>query len=109
MWATPTEVELSLTHSGLTGQTEISWTTPTDAGGAMTVVYDTLRSTDPADFQSAAICLESDDLDRTALDAETPTPGATFYFLVRAENDCPGRGTLGFDSTGAERVGRNCP
>ena len=65
----------------------------------------------PADFVTAAVCLESDDgADTSAQDTAEPSPGFVLHYLVRAGNACPvGEGTLGFDSVGGERVGRACP
>ena len=34
---------------------------------------------------------------------------AWLFYLVRTENDCPGDGTLGVDSAGTPRTGRQCP
>ncbi len=108
IWSRPGEVSLSLTHDGITGQTDISWAAPAETGGIAALFYDTLRADDPADF-TVATCLETDDADTLAADTATPAAGAAFYYLVRAENGCPGGGTLGAGSNGIERAGAACP
>jgi hypothetical protein len=91
-------------------KTTLSWAPPSSLG-ALTVVYDTLRSTSASDFVGAATCVESNDgSNTTAQDAANPAVGRVAYYLTRGENACPnGAGTLGFASSGAERTGRNCP
>ena len=74
----------------------------------MTLVYDLLRSADPSNFQTSVDCVESDEEDTTASLGE-PAPDTVDHYLVRAENACPGVGSLGTDSTGAERPGTACP
>ena len=104
--ATPAEVAsfdlwgADLLHMG--------WSGP--AGGGLR--YDTLRTINPADFVSGAVCVASDVSDTTASDSEVPPPGGVFYYLVRAENACPaalGIGPLGFRSNGQPIQGRTCP
>jgi hypothetical protein len=89
--------------------TTLVWTEP-EASGCAGPRYDTLRSSDPADFVTAPFCVESDDgLDTSAEDGETPGPGEAYFYLVRAENDCPvGEGPLG-EGSGGERSGAACP
>ncbi len=55
-------------------------------------------------------CVETDDgSDTAAQDLDLPAAGSIFYYLPRAENDCPvGEGPLGSDSAGALRSGRSC-
>ena len=88
----------------------VDW--PAQAVGGFTTAmrYDVLRSEDPANF-STAVCIESDNsIDTMALDAQDPPVGALYFYLVRAEDDCPdGQGSLGSDSTGTPRFGRDCP
>ena len=106
IWATPGEVpDLVLENASA-----LSWSAPPEPGGDAPV-YDTLRSSDPSDFQIGAACVEPDDgTDLTATDTDEPATGAVFHYLVRAENDCPnGEGTLGQDSDGIERLGIACP
>jgi len=109
VWAQPGEVLLSFSHSSGTGETGIDWNESAEPGGNLANVYDTLRSTDPADFLTPAICLESDDSDTSATDSGMPASLALFAYLVRAENGCPGPGTPGEDSSGVERAGVICP
>jgi len=88
----------------------LSWTAPPHQG-AVTVVYDVLRSAIAADFTSATTCVESDDgSDTQAMDTASPTAGTVFLYLSRAQNGCPvGEGSLGQTSAGASRFGRGCP
>jgi hypothetical protein len=90
---------------------EISWSAIPDPGGVQPVVYDTLRSTVASDFMTSAICLEDDDgADTVAPDTDSPAASTSFYYLVRAENDCPADpGYLGADSEGVPRQGFICP
>jgi len=57
--------------------------------------------------------VESDDVGNTfAVDSVISAAGSVLYYLVRAENGCPGAlgvGPLGADSTGQTRSGRTCP
>lgn len=108
VWAQPGQVGLTLSHDGTIGETEITWAAA-DPGGAIAPIYDTLRSDDASDFVTAAVCVESDDGDTMTIDTNAPAPGGVFNYLVRAENDCPGAGSLGRDSDGAERPGAACP
>jgi hypothetical protein len=108
IWATPGAVEdlrLGATSDSL------EWAPPADPGGvAGSLLYDTLRSGDPADFGAAATCLETDDgSDTEATDPEVPTAGSVFYYLVRAENACPaGSGLLGSGEDANPRSARSC-
>ena len=67
----------------------------------------------PFDFETAALCLESDDgADLSSEDwAGNPLEGAAVYYLVRAENVCPldGTGPVGWDSRHRPRPSRACP
>ena len=101
---------LALSHDPLTGATTLSWIEPLDAGGALSaLVYDTLRSSDPSDFQAGAFCLESDDgSDTNATELESPAVGQTFFYLTGGENAC-GRGPYGTRPGDVERTVRSCP
>jgi len=83
---------------------DLSWTQPVDTGGAP-LLFDVVRSTNPADF-SAAICIASDSSATLASDA-TPV-SAPFYYLVRSDGSCGG-GNLGTDSDETRRVATSCP
>jgi len=112
VWATPGEVQnLILSKSANPTESVLSWDAAQDPGGT-TLAYDTLRSA-AADFVSAAVCVESGDgADLTSTDDSIPPPGAAYFFLVRAVNDCPGlqrAGSLGAATDGTPRVGRSCP
>ena len=93
-----------------TSATALAWDAPTSAGGSG-VRYDVLRAIGPSDFVTSTVCLESDDgTDRLATEAATPAIGSAFFYLARAENDCPsGQGPLGSASNGTPRAGRACP
>ena len=111
IWAAPTPARsLTLQLDVPGGMANLAWSPPS-APGATTVRYDLLRSTDPAGFATAALCLESDDVaDTAASDSDSPSAGGLYYYLVRVENGCPGApGSLGHDSDGSPRTGVNCP
>jgi hypothetical protein len=102
---------LALIHSKPTGVTTLLWLAPTSPGGDP--FYDTIRSSSPADFTTAAVCVEQDGGGNTvSSDATSPGLGEAFYYLIRAENLCPGSagiGTLGTNSAGVPRAARTCP
>ncbi len=101
--------ELTLQHDPASGLTTLTWR-PLPYRTDMPMVYDTLRSPDPDNFNIAATCVESaDGSDRIATDPDIPTTGSAFYYLIRGSHDCPGgEGGLGQRSDGGERVGRVC-
>ena len=105
-WATPGEV-VNLLIDATTDT--ITWDPPVDPGGNA-IVYDVIRSGDPADFVSNADCIESGDgSDTQAVDSEPLLSGA-FCYLVRALNGCPaGEGSLGDNSAGDPRTAAACP
>jgi hypothetical protein len=106
-WLEPSPVTSLALANGLV--TSLRWEEPEDPG-AVTVWYDALRSPVASDFHTPATCLESDDTDLSAEDTDTPDMGAIFCYLIRVANDCPqSDGTLGDDSDGNERTGRECP
>ena len=106
VWATPGEALDLVFVDDLT----LSWNVPSTPGG-LSLVYDTLRSTDASDFVTGSDCLEQDDgSDTEALDADAPVSGGVFYYLIRAENACPfGLGSMGASSDDSPRTGRSCP
>ena len=107
-WRKPTEAR-ALLLAGPPAAAVLTWLEPQDPG-ALVVIYDVLRSPSPQDFHAPALCLESDETDLTAEDGELPAAGAAFFYLIRAQNFCPGEpGSLGTDSAGVERTGRDCP
>jgi hypothetical protein len=100
---------LTLVHDGVSGQTTLTWTAPAVLGSTQ-VRYDTLRSTDPADFLLQGLCLETDSSATTRIEIENPLPGEGFYYLVRSENDCPSEGgNPGSGSNGYPRSLPECP
>jgi hypothetical protein len=110
VWSRPSELgPLTVFHDRFSGLTELSWP-PALEPGALSVVYDTLRSEMPFDFM-AAHCVESDDgLDTEAADGDWLPEGMIYYYLVRAQNSCPdGEGPLGVDWRFRPREGRPCP
>jgi len=107
VWLTPGEVlNVAVRADGVT----LEWTAPADAGGSI-LSYDTLRSRVADDFVGG-FCVESDDGAGTvATDSSMLSLGEVFYYLVRAENSCPGAqgiGPLGDASDGTPRTGRTC-
>jgi len=105
-WSAPSEVR-RLTLQDARPAT-FAWAPPAEAGGTR-VLYDLLRSRDPAGF-AGAVCLESDGLDTAAVDSDLPGAGSLFFYLVGAENDCgPAGRNLGSDSAGAPRTAPDCP
>jgi len=107
VWTVPGEVVgVMLSHSGgVGGTTTLDWPAPTPFGGhPSVVVYDVIRSSNPADFGVSAVCMETDDgPNTTATHGTDPAPGAVVYFLIRAEDPC-GMGSIG-DSA---RTARTC-
>ncbi len=109
VWGTPTDTR-DLTLDG-PAPASLTWEAPATPG-AQVLRYDTLRSTASADFGAAAVCVESNGADLASTDAGMPPAGSLFYYLVRAENACPGAagiGPLRVDSSGVAHPGRSCP
>jgi hypothetical protein len=107
-WQPPGLVMLSVAYDGTAGATTFTWDPPVPPGGTQ-VLYDLLESSLPGDFGSAS-CLQSDVASTDFEDASTlPASGVRFY-LVRAQNDCPGTstGSIGSSSDGMPRTGRDC-
>jgi len=110
-WGTPGEV-VGLTVIGST----LTWSPPLNPGGDVGfLLFDTIRSTVRNNFFTSppATCVESDDgPNTTAVDTLSPPSGAVFYYVVRAQNACPGAlgvGSLGTTSSGTPRLARDCP
>jgi hypothetical protein len=109
VWATPGEVR-TVTF-GADGAT-LAWVEPLEPGASPGWVrYDVLRSPDASDFLTAPTCVESDDAsDTEAFDPAVPGIAECWFYLLRAENACPGgQGPLGNASTGSVRTGGDCP
>jgi hypothetical protein len=105
VWRTPGEAHDFM----FTDDTTCTWSAPPDPG-ALILTYDLLRSANAADFVGSATCVTSDVAGLTATDPTSPSSGSSFFYLVRAENDCPnGMGALGTSSGGMPRTGRLCP
>jgi hypothetical protein len=104
-WQTPSAVEGLL----FSDSQWLTWGPPASPGG-MSVVYDVIRSDNPADLVGNAICVASNTELLTAADVSDPPSNRAFFYLVRAESACPkGEGSLGSDSSGHLRIARNCP
>jgi hypothetical protein len=108
-WAVPGEVTgLLLSHvGGPVGTTTLDWTAPASLGG-VSVVYDTVASSQAGDFSGGA-CVESNDgADTTAIDGTVLAGSEVLYFVVRAGNACS-EGISGADSFGTPRIVVACP
>jgi hypothetical protein len=110
VWATPGAViDLTLSRDNQ-DRAILAWSAPA-APGALAVDYETVRSDDPSDFMTGAVCLVSvDPTATTAMDEKIPGPGSVLHYLVRAMNGCPaGTGPLGEGSDGSIRSAISCP
>lgn len=111
LWYQPGEAgNLQLQHAAGSGTT-LSWEAPLEPG-ATSIVYEALRSQNPANFLSSTVCLpDGDTTDTTLVDASAdPSAGGCWYYDVRGRNACPaGVGPLGQDSNNIPREGRVCP
>jgi hypothetical protein len=87
---------------GIAAADNLSWL-PSAAPGGTTVLYDVLRSGDPADFDNPS-CVETAGTDTVATEPSDPPTGQLFCYLVRARNTCGG--TLG---PLPSRTGGTCP
>jgi hypothetical protein len=85
------------------------WQAPADAGG-LDLAHDLLRSTAAADFEAAAVCLETADAaDTAAFDGDMPAAGTAFFYLPRPRNGCGPVAPVGYASSGRPRRARSCP
>ena len=110
IWGTPGEAQdVLVTNDDPIAGTMFSWSLPVEPGGTQPR-FDTIRSSDPADFVALASCVETNDaLDTLAFDFEDPVAGAVFYYVIRAENDCAtGEGPLGTAEGLYSRSARDC-
>ncbi len=87
-----------------TTSSDFNWVAPLDTGGGV-LMFDVLRSTDPADFSSAS-CIATNTAATVGNDATMPA--GAFYYVTRAEGSCGG-GNLGASSAEARRSGGSCP
>jgi hypothetical protein len=106
-WFEPGPASLLVLSSAEVGTTLV-WQPP-DALGAAFVEYDTLRSPSASDFETPAICADTNDVDTTTVDPDTPAAGVVFHYLIRVDNFCPGPGSMGAGSDLEPRSGRSCP
>jgi subtilisin family serine protease len=101
VWRAPGPAgDLVVARNNLT--TGLFWSAPAGAGTGV-VRYDVLRAGRPDDFSSPT-CLARDTLATVSHDPEPP--GAAFYYLVRAKNECGE--SLGTTSDGTPRAGGTC-
>jgi hypothetical protein len=109
VWAVPSETT-NLQIEKVGGGLELTWTPPIPPGGSVTH-FDILRSNDPDNFTTGAVCVATD-ISGTLFNAPVGpnVPGAVTSYLLRARNACPnGVGVLGYDSNGQPIAGRSCP
>lgn len=104
-WATPGEnLDLLFTSDAL-----FVWSAPLEPGGTpSTLVHQILRSEEPFDLSTTALCGTSDPGLPEGFDPSSPAPGGLFVYLTRATNGCTGASSWGSDSEGLERVA-SCP
>lgn len=105
-WGRPTEAR-DLTFTDVA---HMSWSPPADPGGTF-VMYDLIRTPAPNNFGGIAACVESNDFDTVASEPDFEFP-VIRYYLVRAENFCPGtlgQGIAGMSSSGVPAPARSCP
>ncbi len=86
------------------------WQPPIKTGGPIeSLVYCTLRTTDPTDFSNNTTSkfIEIDSPDTTSVDSEDPPPGTLFSYVIAAKN-ISGQGPYGLDSDGVPREAQTC-
>jgi len=112
VWDLPGEaLNLQLSHApfGSLGTTSLDWNAPATGGLQEAMLYDVIRSLNPADFTTGSVCVESDGgPDTTAEDGDAPDPGEVYFYRVRAQNLC-GEGIVGTDSNDVPQPARSCP
>jgi hypothetical protein len=104
VFAAPVEVA----DFGFADKTTLTWTSQVYTAGPLTR-SDVVRGS-LSDVQNEFLgdCVTSGTLDATTTDATTPSPGAGFWYLVRAQNSL-GVGTYGYATDGTERIAFSCP
>ena len=110
VWTNPGNVVLTMSKPNPTSPSVVvDWTTPGDLGGTSgSILYDVLIANSPADFLTTVTCWRSDVTNNTTTETNALPVGVGIYFLVRAENACPGEGSMGEDSGGVPRIGAAC-
>jgi hypothetical protein len=104
-WATPSEVRNLLFFDNK----DLTWTIP-ESPGSTADAYDLIRSSNASDFVASAVCVAADTTDTSAADSAIPALGTAFFYLVRAQDDCPtAQGPAGTASDGTPRATRSCP
>jgi hypothetical protein len=111
LWAAPGDLPITL---DLTDEETVEWSSLAGLAGPATV-YDLAsgalsdaQGRPPAERFDDAVCLLDDTATLAHVDAEVPTVGDGFYYLVRGENAC-GTGTFGLDSSVQDRLVSACP
>jgi uncharacterized repeat protein (TIGR01451 family) len=92
------------------GTLTLTWDPPADFGaGCTSAQYDVLRSLNPADFVTNALCVATNLVATTAADDDLTVmaPGEVRYYLVRDHNACGSN--MGTRSDGTPIQGRTCP
>jgi hypothetical protein len=89
IWSAPGPAgDMTLSSQG-PSPTTLTWALPDCPGGAASsLLYDTIRSTNRADFVNNAVCVEANGADTTSTDAQNPPLGQAFYYIVSPENGC---------------------
>ncbi len=105
VWTRPSEV-LELMWEA--DKRTLTWQSPLDPGGVSSPTYDALRSPTASSFETAT-CLQTSGQDRSIVDATEPLLGSVFHYLVRGNNACQAKGSLGLRSDGSERTAGACP
>jgi hypothetical protein len=111
VWERPGEVPGLDMAKHPSGTTILDWDAPAAPGGDE-LIYSTVRSSDPSDFLNAICVPTGDPAQRTITELETPGINSVFYYLIRAENECPaglGEGDMGSGSDNVERAATSCP
>ena len=109
VFAQPDDVEITISKIDQISQVQITWTQPGLPGGDTALLfYDVLISDDASNFVDNTACNRTNTTNLFSTESNVIPPGTTLFYLIRAENPCPGDGILGFDSSGNVRPGRSC-
>ena len=96
---------LTVARGGGPSTVQLSW--PFEPSlGAYNLYRDSIAGLAGLDFGA---CYQPGLTTETATDADSSSPGEAFFYLVTAVNPLGERGTKGFRSNGAERLGAVCP
>jgi hypothetical protein len=106
----PGEVAADVLLSQSAGVTTISWSMPFGATWS-SVLRGLVTGLPVGPGAGDEVCLDSGVIGSSAIDAETPNPGDTFWYLVAGGNPCA-QGPYGFQVDGGvqtPRVSTTCP